>query len=257
MCTATWRITENDGYELYFNRDEARTRLPALPPSLHIFNGVSYVAPADGDHGGTWIGVNECGVSLCVLNLYGPAVLPHRDTSGSRGILLGSLLDVRRLSELAPRLGRAALKELNPFLLLGLAPRAAPLAFRWDGQNLAMNELGAGDLPVTSSAVTPERVARHRRKVFLSMVGDVPPTSEILSAFHRGASEKDRSLSVCMNRPNACTVSHCHLRVDSQRVLFEYYRVQAATAEFLGPVSFELLRQRDVIPSHIRSASQL
>ena len=69
MCTVTW-ILDGDSYSLYFNRDELRTRQPALPPQRHQERGVRFLSPTDGDAGGTWIAVNEYGLSLGLLNDY-------------------------------------------------------------------------------------------------------------------------------------------------------------------------------------------
>src|SRR5258707_15575033 len=67
MCTATW-IRTRDGYELFFNRDELATRKPALPPAAREREGVRFLAPEDGDAGGTWIGVNERAIAVGLAN---------------------------------------------------------------------------------------------------------------------------------------------------------------------------------------------
>src|SRR5260221_11105891 len=67
MCTVSW-LHEDDGYHLLCNRDEKLSRAPALPPRIQERNGVRYVAPIDGNFGGAWIGANEFGVSICLLN---------------------------------------------------------------------------------------------------------------------------------------------------------------------------------------------
>ena len=70
MCTVTW-TRRPDGYSVFFNRDELRSRKEALPPRVHDDGTVSYVAPEDGDFGGTWLSVNGAGVTIGLLN--GPA----------------------------------------------------------------------------------------------------------------------------------------------------------------------------------------
>ncbi len=69
MCTVSWRAAR-DGYDLFFNRDELHTRAPELPPALSERDGVRFLAPRDGDHGGTWLAVNEHGLTVCLLNDY-------------------------------------------------------------------------------------------------------------------------------------------------------------------------------------------
>ncbi|MBI4909752.1 MAG: hypothetical protein HY820_39405, partial [Acidobacteria bacterium] len=61
-------LHDTDGYQVLCNRDEKKTRRKALPPVVNTRQGVRYIAPADGDHGGTWIAVNDRGLTLCLLN---------------------------------------------------------------------------------------------------------------------------------------------------------------------------------------------
>ena len=67
MCTVTW-IYEPGGYHLLCNRDEKKDRAPALAPRIHQRGWVRFIAPVDAQFGGSWIAVNEFGVSVCLLN---------------------------------------------------------------------------------------------------------------------------------------------------------------------------------------------
>ncbi len=67
MCTVSW-VHEDRGYQLFSNRDEKLTRGVANDPQLLCRDGVRFLAPIDGDFGGTWIAANEFGVSVCLLN---------------------------------------------------------------------------------------------------------------------------------------------------------------------------------------------
>ncbi|HRC86033.1 MAG TPA: NRDE family protein, partial [Thermoanaerobaculia bacterium] len=69
MCTVSWFWTA-EGYQLFGNRDESRSRRQALPPRRAEQDGVAYLAPVDADAGGTWIAANELGVTLTLLNFY-------------------------------------------------------------------------------------------------------------------------------------------------------------------------------------------
>ncbi len=40
MCTLSWVYHGNTHYEIYFNRDEQRARLPAIEPQNLIIDGV-------------------------------------------------------------------------------------------------------------------------------------------------------------------------------------------------------------------------
>src|SRR4051794_11876094 len=103
MCTVTWMRHDN-GYVLLCNRDERNSRLPALGPQVNELHGVSYIAPLDGNHGGSWIGVNQYGLGLCLLNRYGDARLDESKEYVSRGLLLVELLDSRDCKQVVARL---------------------------------------------------------------------------------------------------------------------------------------------------------
>ena len=94
MCTLTWR-TAGGGYEVFFNRDERRTRPPARPPAVHRAAGVSYVSPIDAEAGGTWLAVNELGTTLALENgrlalgtWQGIYLCEHRNNGGRRRIVV-------------------------------------------------------------------------------------------------------------------------------------------------------------------------
>src|SRR5438045_4246173 len=67
MCTVSW-IRGSGGYHLLCNRDEKKSRAVALAPRIQARGWVRFIAPVDPDHDGSWIAVNEFGVSVCVLN---------------------------------------------------------------------------------------------------------------------------------------------------------------------------------------------
>jgi Transport and Golgi organisation 2 len=94
MCTLTVR-SRPSGILATMNRDEALGRAPENPPRIHADDAVRWMAPHDGEKGGTWMGVNEYGVVACLLNAYlpGESLLP--DTSGhyrSRGEIIPAML---------------------------------------------------------------------------------------------------------------------------------------------------------------------
>jgi hypothetical protein len=89
MCTVTW-VHDDEGYRLFCNRDELNTRTLAEPPKVFERDGVRFLAPRDPDFGGTWISVNEAGLTVCLLNgaNIGGGVSAHRNSPASRGTLV-------------------------------------------------------------------------------------------------------------------------------------------------------------------------
>src|SRR6516165_11404356 len=97
MCTLSW-IYQGAGYHLFCNRDEKHTRRPASKPQLLTRGGMRFLAPIDGDFGGTWIAVNESGLSLALLNR-GPASTAQL----SRGLIVMNLIALPSLVDVAER----------------------------------------------------------------------------------------------------------------------------------------------------------
>lgn len=98
MCTLTVRrATPESDLLVTMNRDEAMVRAPEHPPKLHESPaGPTWVAPHDGERGGTWMGANDSGLIACLLNFYLPdeSLLPDREgTKPSRGAIIPELLE--------------------------------------------------------------------------------------------------------------------------------------------------------------------
>src|SRR6478752_326444 len=106
MCTVSWIHTQ-DGYQLLCNRDELDTRMRAEVPAMLVEDDVRYLAPADGDFGGTWIAANEHGLTLALLNLMTPWVRPSR----SRGHLVRDLASCPTIDEVHSQLDRTDLSQ--------------------------------------------------------------------------------------------------------------------------------------------------
>ena len=209
MCTASW-ILRDGGYELFFNRDEKRRRAHALPPRQDDAGGVAYLAPQDGDAGGTWIAVNELGLALCLLNRYPD---PQRGSYVSRGHLVRGLAGAPAAEEIAARLAELERTEeprFRPFVLLVLEPGTAPLRLTWDGRHV---DRDTPSPPVSSSGYDPQGIGEVRRRQWRETLGTATPSSEELAAFHRSHRPERGPFSPCMHRDNARTVSFTHVRV--------------------------------------------
>lgn len=101
MCSVTWSLSDT-GYQVFFNRDEQRSRALALPPAIYDRQGVAVMMPLDPQGQGSWISLNQFGLSLCLLNNYQGRV--PDGTLISRGLLLKSLRDPLRLNKSRLRL---------------------------------------------------------------------------------------------------------------------------------------------------------
>jgi hypothetical protein len=225
MCTMSW-CRGADGLEVFFTRDERRTRLPADPPSVETRNGVRYIAPTDRDAGGTWLTVNERGFVWGVANFYAFPMDVRPPGARSRGRLVRDLADVVDLSSAAARLAAAGLDDCNPFVLVGLMPEGQAVRWIWDGAGLRSDSVHQDDLPITTNPFDP-REAELRRgnrlRAWIESAGGMCPAA--LNGFHRDRRGPDAALDVCMSTPVARSVSLSHITVEDDRVGFSYHPV--------------------------------
>jgi hypothetical protein len=221
VCTLTWART-TDGYELFFNRDELKTRRPALPPEVRSTAGVRWLAAIDADAGGTWLGVNEHGLSVGLLNGWRGRDRAHPDAT-SRGLLVTALLGATSTAEVARRLAARELGEFRSFTLVALAPGAGPvLRATWDGERLEREGLDDDCQPISSSSRDPEGARRSRRAVWSRLAADGPPAPSALRAFHASHDPEPGAWSPCMHREDASTVAFTHVSVSAERVSLDF-----------------------------------
>jgi Transport and Golgi organisation 2 len=230
MCTVSWLHRDDGSYELLSNRDEKRTRGQALAPRIGTRNGVQFIAPIDSDHRGTWIGVNECGLSLCLLNglnNVGQAVPPARK---SRGLVVLELLPNPSSSAVLAQLTTAPLLDFGPFTLLILEPATPPIAFAWNGTTGRI--IDQPEPPLISSSFNPVGVERARKAAFQRA-----PT---LRGFHASHAHGPSAYSTCMHRPDAETVSFSHVTVEPATVSVSYS--PAAPCRRAAEITLSLIR---------------
>jgi hypothetical protein len=210
MCTVTW-LHEEGGYHLFCNRDEKLTRKPELPLRLGVRDGVRYLAPIDGDFGGTWIATNEFGVSLCLLN--GTAGL-RPAVVRSRGLLLLDLVSSRSLEEVVDTVEATDLTLYAPFTLAALSPGKAATVIEWDGSRSVVRSQPDLCYMLTSSSFETDAVKKARAEEFARLVGKSCSAGR-LQVLHRSHAPSRSACSPCMHRPDAETVSFSQVHVSS------------------------------------------
>ena len=224
MCTVTW-CKEPGAIEIFFNRDELKTRLPALPPKRAEREGVAYLAPVDGNYGGTWIFANALGLSACLLNYYPEGSGPLSVRALSRGLLMTSLADCPDFSSIRNRLAPVDLTPYRPFLLLAFQPDLPVSLWKWDGANLAYEPDADQALPFTTSSYRSRQVEAARRETFHAMMwGGGAVTPENLLQFHQSHEPDRGAYSVCMQRKDAETQSLSRIGIGEGHVCFAYQR---------------------------------
>lgn len=218
MCTVSW-LPQDDGYFLCFNRDERHTRAPGQPPTESQSSGVRYLAPRDGDSGGTWLAVNEFGLTLCLLNLYRVPGYTPPPTPRSRGLLVLDLARSPSGYAAMSGLGGQALGAVQPFSLVAVEPGGPALVAQWDGTTLTGLTHDRPGLILTSSSVTEPEVGAARQALFAES-GKV--TADLLRTLHKSHLPERGRRSVCMHREEAETQSFSAVTVDGATVSLQH-----------------------------------
>lgn len=233
MCTLTFTdrlgpdgdvASFGTSYRLFFNRDELRTRGPEIAPTeAQTKSGVRYIAPTDSDAGGTWIAVNQFGVTVALLNGYVESKGPAPPEWTSRGALVRELADVECTRDLWARLSPKRLRPYRPSIIAVVAPGEWPVVTRWDGQDAVAVLRADQQLPITSSSDAQDEVRAFRRALYRDTVGQGRPEPDALAAYHRATGpEGTGGFGPCMDRPHSATRSHCEITVRPGEVRFRY-----------------------------------
>lgn len=221
MCTVTI-VPRAAGYRLLCNRDERRARVQALPPRRWPVGDRSAVFPVDPQGRGTWVGANDAGIAMALLNRTDD---PGRVSVGrySRGLIIPPLLRHARLDAVVRAAARNDPSQFAPFrLVIVQATRCGIVSS--DGAALGIDLLEC-DAPLlfTSSSLGDARVATPRRRLFERLVLHHPRgwlAGQL--AFHRHRWRGRPEVSVTMARADARTVSRTIVDASPRTVVVRY-----------------------------------
>lgn len=221
----TW-LRRDGGYQVFFNRDERLTRKPASPPLVHRAGRRRFIAPRDGDFGGTWLAVNDAGVTLALHNARTTPQGGIPEPPGgytSRGLLATSLADADGFDDVRQRLGALPLDSFRGFLLTVFAADGSASLVRWTGAALGFEERMSCRAPLVSSSFDTDDVPARRAELFrrLMLELNADPVERHL-AYHESHLPSRGAYSPCMHRPDAMTVSFSWIRVTPDRVEYRY-----------------------------------
>jgi len=218
MCTVSFVPTRN-GFRLAMNRDEKRTRIHGLPPTILSLSGRRVILPRE-PNGGTWIAVNDAGVCLALINWHQIERQPRGEIV-SRGVVIDSLAHCRSIAQVAHGLERLPLRQFRPFRLLAIdSGKQLLIECRWDVRRLEKRRHKWRTGHWFSSGFA-ERKAEHIRAQVCLRHGSVHSASS-LRKLHRSHSPRPGPFSICMHRKDAATVSYGEVVVTPRRATMRY-----------------------------------
>ena len=228
MCTVSI-VPHATGYRLFCNRDERRSRPPALAPRREALGDRTAVFPRDPAGGGTWIGINDADLVVALLNRTlppdeAPPVAQTVNGRGpSRGLIVTSLLSHESMTGVLDTCAAMKVAVFAPFRLVCVDGRQVA-SVTSDG-TCASVELSVLDAPrlFTSSSLGDQLVDPPRRRLFERMVLQSARPLDGQARFHRHRWRARPQLSVCMSRADAMTVSRSSVDVtrDSRRFTYD------------------------------------
>ena len=99
MCTVSF-IPKSQGFYIGMNRDESIRRVTANSPEISYRDGHALLYPTE-PSGGTWIGVNDTGICLALINWHAVSSHPERPIV-SRGTVVKTLIMSQFSDQLFP-----------------------------------------------------------------------------------------------------------------------------------------------------------
>jgi hypothetical protein len=223
MCSVSWQFNQT-GYDLFFTRDEQRSRVAAEAPVVQKTpSGLPFLAPTDPQGGGTWIFINAHGLSGCLLNAYNLASpTPEISVPRSRGQLLRSLAGAESVAAFGAQLTTATADGNYPPAYIFALARDGSIGFwLWDGYQPQIKPVPPAQF-FTTSSVHPSEVRARRAARLYRELGSPPYAPQALEQFHHDRASQGSAVDLRMSRSDARSVSltHIHCAANEQRIRY-------------------------------------
>ncbi len=244
MCTVTF-IARRNGYALGMNRDEKLTRVSARPAARHRLGDGVALFPSE-PNGGTWVGVNDSGATLALINRYSVAARVVGKTV-SRGEAVRSGLHSESPAGVDAALAKLPLNRVNPFRLIGVFPKAQTVVeWRWDLRQLQGFSHPWQTSIWISSGFDEPGAQRTRGKFFTEALRQSSAGStEWLRRLQRAHGPERGPYSICMHREDATTVSYTEVVVSHTTATLRYTPGAPCCTAPRPALSLALVSKRD------------
>lgn len=200
-------------------RDEDPRRATALPPDLYADGPLNWLGPIDPEAGGTWLGANQLGNVVILLN--GGFEKHQRQSSyaRSRGLIVRDLLASEAVLVEWSLLN---LDQIEPFTLVVWEDQQL-YQLVWDGEARHRLKLNAREPMIWSSSTLYDTAARNRRKQLFNQWLETAPQISEQTLLHFFEQEKDAANGFLINRKDAVkTLSFTFLEWRSDKLDMHY-----------------------------------
>lgn len=223
MCTVSV-VPFADGFRVACNRDELRARPRALKPVICPGGITTSIWPVDPLSGGTWIGVNDVGLVVALLNRSQcrVATVPAASRLLSRGTIVPQLLQQPTVQAAIEKAGQIDVSRFPPYTLVLLQRRQGySITVNASRPTIRSHDLSRPHL-FTSSSLGDDIAAYWRGQLFAKLIECGANRLDGQASFHRHRWSERPDISVRMARADASTVSITTIDVRDQRICMRY-----------------------------------
>lgn len=227
MCTVSI-VPADGGVRIVCNRDESRSRPPALAPELRTIEDRAALFPVDGSSGGTWIGLNDAGLALVMLNRTIAGAAPRPQPAASRGAIIPRLLGQSAIRHAIDAALSLDPREFALFRLLVVRGETLGVVVS-DGSRLTASVQRVVEPQLfTSSSLGDRWVEGPRGTLFERILRrDARGWRRGQHVFHRHQWRRRPHISVVMARADARTVSRTVIDATTHRASLRYEPLEA------------------------------
>ncbi|AXT58268.1 hypothetical protein D1815_21790 [Aquimarina sp. AD1] len=198
MCTVTLIPTQENGFILTSNRDEALNR-KTLAPEFYQVDKTRMLFPKDAVAGGTWIGISDKNTMICLLN--GGFKIHERLASyrQSRGVVVKDLLGASNLQD---AIMNYDYKGIEPFTIVAANWQSELEFFElvWDGRQKHFRVLDKEIYIWSSSTLYTSEMKGKREDWFEVFEKENVLTPETLLDFHKNAGIGNKDVDLQIDR---------------------------------------------------------
>jgi uncharacterized protein with NRDE domain len=224
MCTVIY-LPQKDGPMFVSSRDENPARL-TFAPKIRLQRDVNILCPQDEEKGGTWIGTNEKGSAVILLNGGFENHVRAGSYKQSRGTIVSGLLAE---TDIVNAWNCQTLLDIEPFtLVVWYANRLYQLT--WDGRAKHTQQMNAQKPMIWSSSTLYDAQAKALRATWFNEILDKRFEVNEETLFNFLHQHNDRQNGFVMHRSDVLrTISISIMRFKIDNVQFIYHNLLNGT----------------------------